>query len=113
MENDASSDPNEAFIPTKDDNGANRPAFNLLSNADLQREQLSAEVIEGERLHSNDYFLGTLPKMGMTNLLFSISNLIWKKKLQLNANNKLNKKNILNPALWLTGIETYYVGSVF
>ena len=47
VENDASSDPNEAFIPTKDDNGANRPAFNLLSNADLQREQLRADVIEG------------------------------------------------------------------
>ena len=76
VENDASSDPNEAFIPTKDDNGANRPAFNLLSNADLQREQLRAEVIEGERLHSNDYLLGTLPEMGMTNLVFSISNVI-------------------------------------
>ena len=47
VENDASSDPNEAFIPTKDDNGANRPAFNLLSNTDLQREQLRADVIEG------------------------------------------------------------------
>ena len=32
---------------TKDDNGANRPAFNLLSNTDLQREQLRADVIEG------------------------------------------------------------------
>ena len=31
-------DPNEAFIPTKDDNGANRPAFNLLSKSDLARE---------------------------------------------------------------------------
>ena len=76
VENDASSDPNEAFIPTKDDNGANRPAFNLLSNADLQREQLRAEVIEGERLHCNGYLLATLPEMSMTNLVFSISSFI-------------------------------------
>ena len=30
VENDASSDPNEAFISTKNDNGANRLALNLL-----------------------------------------------------------------------------------
>ena len=44
VENDGSSDPNEAFIPTKDD--TNGPTFNLLSQADLARELLDAEVIE-------------------------------------------------------------------
>ena len=34
-ENDA--DPNEAFIPTADDNDTNRPGFKLLTQEDLQR----------------------------------------------------------------------------
>ena len=38
-ENDAA-DPNEAFIPTNDDNGTNRPAFKLLTQEDLQRHSV-------------------------------------------------------------------------
>ena len=37
-ENDA--DPNEAFIPTNDDNDANRPGFKLLTQEDLQRHSV-------------------------------------------------------------------------
>ena len=37
-ENDA--DPNEAFIPTNDDNDANRPSFKLLTQEDLQRHSV-------------------------------------------------------------------------
>ena len=41
-------DPNEALIPTRDsDNGQNKPTFNLLSNEDLERQELRADVIEG------------------------------------------------------------------
>jgi len=40
-------DPNEALIPTRDsDNGQNKPTFNLLSNEDLERQELRADVIE-------------------------------------------------------------------
>ena len=37
-ENDA--DPNEAFIPTNDDNDTNRPAFKLLTQEDLERHSV-------------------------------------------------------------------------
>ena len=52
VENDASSsDPNEAFIPTKEPaqqgSSSHRPAFNLLSKDDLLREQATDfEVVE-------------------------------------------------------------------
>ena len=41
-------DQSEALIPTRDSNtGQNKPTFNLLSNEDLEREELRADVIEG------------------------------------------------------------------
>ena len=43
-ENDA--DPNEAFIPTNDDNDTNRPAFKLLTQEDLERHSVLSFWLE-------------------------------------------------------------------
>ena len=59
-ENDA--DPNEAFIPTNDDNDANRPGFKLLTQEDLQRHS----VLPTLKLNLSilDYFLVKMGALG-------------------------------------------------
>ena len=65
VENDASSsDPNEAFIPTKEPaqqgSSSHRPAFNLLSKDDLLREQATDfEVVEAAEDANAQVFIPT------------------------------------------------------